>query len=77
MKPKQVLPLWVREDLRVKKRSSKLPRSQEMGPHNQIEFSFIPSKPLFCGGDLPLCKGYSWCICPNDGAKGVKDDDKE
>ncbi len=50
MKPKQVLPLWVREDLGVKKGSSKLPRSLEMGPHNQIEFNFIPSKPLSCGG---------------------------
>ena len=55
MGPKEVLPFWVKVDLRVMamKVYSRLPRAAELNPHHQIQFSVIP---LIFLGSNPLQK---------------------
>ena len=59
MRPWQVLPLQVREDLGVMtmKEYSTFPRAPELEPYDQMQFTIIPRTPILWS-ILPLCRRY-------------------
>ena len=59
MRPKQILPLWVRVDQAVMamKRYSTLPRSLELEPHHKIQLIIIPKIQLIIIPRIPPLEG--------------------